>query len=382
MVLLIGPDFLLYLPVPMLGGLLAFLGLDLLVEWLIKSRNKLPWRDYLIIIGGLLSVIAFGLIQAVMIGVIISLVLFVLSYSRISVVKHALEGIACPSHVERNPDEKEILLAMSPKVHVLILHGYIFFGTSDKLFEQIHQRINQENKTPLEFIVLDFSHVERLDSSAVFSLKKIHRTIHTAEITLIYTGLGSNLNTQMTHMEVMDDFESKDFLCIEDLNKGMAWCEDQLLTAHHKKHRELSLAETLSHGEKSAESFDQLQSYLKRITLQPKDKLFHQGDYADSLYLIESGELNAYISKKNGDQFLVSNMRSGTIIGEIGLYAKTNRMATIVAESEVVLYQLNHAEFRRMHVENPETAYWLHTVVMSIIYHRLETKNRQIISLS
>ncbi|MCA1726322.1 MAG: sulfate permease and related transporter, partial [Actinobacteria bacterium] len=135
LVLIFGAAPLGVFPRPVLGGLLVFLGLGFLIEWLIESRGRLRLAEYLVVLGIVLTVATVGFLEGVIAGLVAAVVLFVVDYGRTDVVKHTLTGATYRSNVERPPEEREILRERGETVHVLELHGHVFFGTANRLLE-------------------------------------------------------------------------------------------------------------------------------------------------------------------------------------------------------------------------------------------------------
>jgi SulP family sulfate permease len=80
--LFFGASLFSYIPKVVLGGMLVYLGLTFLVEWLIDSRRVLPLADYLLIWVILGIILSVGFLPAIAVGILVAAVLFVISYSR------------------------------------------------------------------------------------------------------------------------------------------------------------------------------------------------------------------------------------------------------------------------------------------------------------
>ena len=78
-----GAALLAFFPRPLLGGLLFFLGLDFLVEWVIAGWRKLSRADYAVVLLILVVIGATDFLIGVGVGLVAMIVLFVLNYSRI-----------------------------------------------------------------------------------------------------------------------------------------------------------------------------------------------------------------------------------------------------------------------------------------------------------
>ncbi|MCW8133226.1 MAG: SulP family inorganic anion transporter, partial [Planctomycetota bacterium] len=108
-----------YMPKPVLAGLLLYLGLSLLREWVWESFSKLPWMEYGLVITILLLIATYGLLVGVGFGILVSLVLFVYSYSRANCIRHDFSVGAHFSNKERPPTQTKILREMGGKARAL-----------------------------------------------------------------------------------------------------------------------------------------------------------------------------------------------------------------------------------------------------------------------
>jgi MFS superfamily sulfate permease-like transporter len=78
------------------------------------------------------------------------------------------------SHVLRSPKCRAVLDRDGARVRILKLQGFIFFGTAANLLETVHAGLSDE-RTRFDCLLLDFTHVSRLDSSAVQAFSKLKR---------------------------------------------------------------------------------------------------------------------------------------------------------------------------------------------------------------
>lgn len=161
--LALGPRFICFFPRPVIGGLLLYLGLKLLAQWAFASRRSLPLADFVIIWLILLIIATLGFLEGVAAGVLAGIVLFVVKYSRISVVKNALTGEKYRSNVDRPQDQRYVLLQKGEEVLILVLQGFVFFGTANSLLERLREEL--ERRERLAFVLFDFRRVSGMDSS-------------------------------------------------------------------------------------------------------------------------------------------------------------------------------------------------------------------------
>ncbi|MEP6791551.1 MAG: SulP family inorganic anion transporter, partial [Ramlibacter sp.] len=162
-----------WVPRPVLGGFLLYLGASILWEWVVQSRRRLGLADWTLVIVILATTITIGFAVAVVAGVIASCLNFALSYSRVGVVQHDLDGSSLRSAVLRPAAQRQFLAAHGKDIRVLVLRGVIFFGTASAVLEQVRGFLDPALAGTRRVLVLDFSHVASADSSAGLTFTKI-----------------------------------------------------------------------------------------------------------------------------------------------------------------------------------------------------------------
>ena len=113
---------------------------------------------------------------------------------------------------------------------------------------------------------------------------------------------------------------------------------EALLTRH--------LAERL--GDIGPEALQLLLDYLEWVELPGGATLLKQGDPGDSMYLMVSGRLRAYITDDAGHPRMVREISRGQTVGEMSLYTDEPRSATLVAIRDTVLARLPKSRFRQL----------------------------------
>ncbi|MBI2584311.1 MAG: SulP family inorganic anion transporter, partial [Rhodospirillales bacterium] len=253
--LLFGAQALTYMPRAVVGGLLVFLSLSLLVEWLVETWFRLGCTDYAIIILILVVSMTFGLLQGVAVGIVVCVAFFVVEYSRLNIVKNELSGAELTSIVDRSEDLRRLLREEGEATHVLKLQGFIFFGTASRLVDRIRRRMDDKAKRPLRFVVIDFAHVDGLDSSVAVAFTKLAQYAGERgfEICLsrvperfldvlrrqgleeeqrgIATGAPPPDGERRT-ANVDAGAAKRRLRVFPDLDHGLEWCEERLIEAH------------------------------------------------------------------------------------------------------------------------------------------------------
>ncbi len=120
-----------------------------------------------------ITIVLFGFLVGVTIGLLLMIGLFVVNYSRLNIFHSAASGAEISSHVQRSANYQRALADLGRQVYILELDGFLFFGTANLILERVRQRVEARDEPQVEFLVLDFRRVTSLDSSAAFSLSRV-----------------------------------------------------------------------------------------------------------------------------------------------------------------------------------------------------------------
>ncbi|MBK6792893.1 MAG: SLC26A/SulP transporter family protein [Anaerolineales bacterium] len=371
-IFLLGSSLLAYLPRPLLGGLLFFLGLEFLVEWVVTGWKKLSRSDYFVTLLILIVIAATNFLVGVGVGLAAAIVLFVVNYSRINVVRHALSGADVTSNVERCTYHQRVLKdKLGQQIYILELQGFLFFGTANALLDQMRVRLDDSTQPKIRFLIFDFHRVSGFDSSAVISFVKCRQITETQGITLVLT----NLSAQMQKRFELDNLsESQNGIRIfPDLDHGLEWCEEQLLDIEQVTtlHTPVTLSAQLADSGFERSNTKRLLNYLERVTFKEGETLIKQGDEADRLYFIEMGIVSVYLELGDQKRVRLRTLGLGTAIGETGLYFGTTSTASAIAELPVTAYRLTRAALAEMKQKEPELAASFHEFSARLLSERL-----------
>ncbi|MDP8957504.1 MAG: SulP family inorganic anion transporter [Actinomycetota bacterium] len=360
-----GGELIQYIPRMIVGGVLVFVGLAFLVEWVLDVRRSLPLGEYLIILAILVTIAARGFLPGIAVGLVAAVVLFALNYSRIRLINEVDFGSTYRSNVDRPPHERRLLESMAGLVQILRVNGFVFFGTSSGLLERIRRRVEAGG---LRFLVIDLRRVTGMDSSAVMSFRKVAQLAEANGFELVVTGVPDVVRTQLQRGGFS---ESDSVVRFEpDLDRGLQRCEDGLLRAAAEA------APVEASREALADLLPRLSSYLERREIPEGTVLIRQGDPAGDVYLLESGRLATEVAATDGQRRRVRSMRSGVVVGEIGMYMGAPRTADVVAETPSVVLRLGQESIQRMERDEPELAVALHRWLATTLADRLSDTMR------
>ncbi|MGE5139005.1 MAG: SulP family inorganic anion transporter [Rudaea sp.] len=367
---LVGASLFNLIPRMLLGALLLFVGLSLLYEWVYQAWSKFSRIDFLIIVL-VLSVIALqGFMEGVALGLVLTIMIFVINYSRSGIVRYELSGANYHSRVTRSPADEAVLTAHRDSIHILKLQGFIFFGTAHGLSERIRARAARPEGAPVRYLILDLALVSGLDSTTLLSFGRIVQLTRENGIVLFLSGASSTIRRQFEQGGLAEEPGILEFC--PDLDHAVELCErDILKAAHSPESQDKSLAEQWQSLSVSSASVERLLKRMRRRELARGECLIAQGDEPDDMYFIESGQLTAQLERPGEEPIRLQTNRAGRSVGEIGFYLGIKRTAAVVADEPSVVYGLSRSELAEIESTDPDVANALHRLVVQVLGERV-----------
>lgn len=95
----------------------------------------------------------------------------------------------------------------------------------------------------------------------------------------------------------------------------------------------------------------------RRRTFERDEVIFHEGDPADSLHLIERGRVAVRVANRHGQRATLAVLGPGEAFGELALVGPpARRSATVLAIEPVVTHSIYDVDFQRLRGQHPEVA--------------------------
>lgn len=364
-----GASLLSLFPRLVLTGLLGYLGLGFLKEWVIDARSQLSRMEYGIVLVILVIIATVGFLEGVAVGVVAAIILFVAAYSRTDVVRQTLTGANMRSRVTRPAAEQERLQQNGECIYILRLQGFIFFGTADKMLGKVKERLADAERPLPICLLLDFRRVTGLDATALISLQKLQQATNSHQTFLVITDAPPTVHQQLVEGGLNKGSGVHFFA---DLDQGLAWSEDQVL-----RQRDLSITKAHTLAEQlltilpDHEAVETLLPHLRRQEAAPGTVLMHEGDPPDSLYFIESGQVTAQTAVPGRLPVRLETMGPGRVVGELGFYLGQARTASVVVDETAVVYELTRQELDHMDKDHPAAASALHRLIIYLLADRV-----------
>ena len=363
-VLVFGASLIELIPRMLVGGVLVFVGLAFLVEWVWDKRKVLPPVEYGVVLVILAAIVGKGFLLGVVVGLVLAVVLFAVNYGRIELVREVAFGDTFHSNVDRPPAERAALGSLGDAVQILRVNGFLFFGSANALLERIRKRVEAGS---LRFLVIDLRRVTGVDSSAVVTFLKVVHLAEASGFELVFTGVSEPVRKQLERGGVREGelvrFEP-------DLDRGLQRCEEELLGDEAGRPAELD-------GDALAGMPAGLRPYMERVELPDGAVLIRQDEPPDDVYVVGSGRLSVEMETADGTRMRLRSVSAGVVVGEVAIYTGVRRTADVVAEAPSVVYRLSGAAIERMESEDPELAGALHRWLAGILSDRLRDSLRE-----
>lgn len=376
LVLFLAPEIISYLPIPLTAGLLIYTSINIFIQWLYQGFYKLQRIDYLTVVTILLITVLWNFLAGMLVGIIITCIVFIVYYSKTEVVNFFADGTSYQSNVIRPSFEQNWLSIHGCRIQYCKLQGFLFFGSTKLLLDKILQMVNT-NQMAVRYLILEFNTVSGIDSSAAYNFLRLKQLISPVNVQLIFAGCSNSLYDQLKQQEILISDQS--ILLFETGDEALEWAEQQVIALLPKAERlkGTKIHNILTELFPLEEHRTFFVKYLEVLKMEKKDILFHQGKPSDCLYFIDSGHVSVYLHKKNSS-IRLSKSGAGTIIGEIGFYLHIPRTASVLADTDCVIYKFTQEAMVELEKDHPDIALMFHKKIIKTLADRLSHTNQML----
>ncbi len=345
--LLMGGSLVGYLPRPVVGGVVSFLGLGFLYDWLWRERRRLGGLEYAIVLVILLVIALVGFLEGVALGLVLTVLLFVVNYSRIDPVRYAASGAHLASRVRRSPPEAAALAAAGDGLLVLQLQGFLFFGTTARVLERVESAWRER---PLDTVVLDLGRATGIDASGMMALRTLQARSATNGSRVWLAEVPGEVAAALQRAGMADE----GLRVFPTVDAALEARERETLDSAGVRPSEAGTLEAALAG--SSVPASALEPYLRRVELETGQRLFAQGDDARTLYLVAAGRVTSLRERTGAEPERLETMGPGHAVGEVGILTGAARGATVTADERSVVYCLTAEALEELARVDPRAA--------------------------
>lgn len=380
-------------PRPVLGGVLVYLGMTFLADWLVAGFRRLSHPDYAIVVAILLAMSSFGLLTGLAVGITLAAGLFILEYSRVPVVRSLFSGRHVRSRVERTAAQHALLEREGGDLLIMELQGYIFFGTANSIYQRLRARLRQPESTTPRLIVLDFRRVSGVDASAASSFARLKRLLRQQDARLLLTHLSPQVERQL-RAQLASPQDGDWISVLPDLDHALEDFEEAVLQGEIGQQVQIQASpgavqpgqdsaglallfaalgeEAVGEQADSDQALLSLLAALEREQLTAGQVLLKPGDTPRKLYFLDSGVLTQEYHTADGRTVRLESAGPGAVVGELGLYLEAPHAMTVTAAQDSVVHSLSAESLARLEREHPAAAAALHRFLVKRLGSRLQ----------
>jgi SulP family sulfate permease len=348
------------LPVSVLAGIIVHVAVSMIdvdiFAWLRRRRNRL---DGIIALGVTTVTVAWDLMIAVGFGVAIAAALFLRALVTSPVIHRRSTVTQRPSLRRRPRAEKELLATHGERIVLCELRGNLFFGTADKLFDELAEDLNR----PI-WLILHLRRVQNVDLTGTRILAQIGERLaqNGGELVFceVHRGVGLGRKVRKTLKKIIASDALPRMKTFVGADEALEYAENRLLKSEghppRSRRQEVPLAQHDLCGELLPTEVDSLQEVLERKTFKKGATIFEAGDEADELFLVEKGEVEVLLPTTRHHHKRLALYEGGTHFGELAFLSPGPRAARAVAKSDVRIAVLGQEAFARLTRRHPEAS--------------------------
>lgn len=254
-----------------------------------------------------------------------------------SVIHGVYDGAQVPSKRHRRPEQIRSLLQLGQQVGVIELQGDLVFAS-----EEIVLRESMRILEKVDYLILDFNRVGVIHEGAFKLLTSLIKTVFFLGKTPLLTGVADKypLTKAIKKLPKVDSHPLLDF---DDVDHALEWCENQLLALQESfEDGEAPLSLQPFCADFTPEELAALETLLERKSFQKGEYLCREGEEAESLYFILSGQVSVNVPLPNRRLGRISTCSAGSAIGEMSMLDRGRRSADLIADTAVTSAVLNY----------------------------------------
>lgn len=376
------------IPNAVVSGLLFYIALTMTDRWSLgllarvlrdKSQRKLFLTDALVIVLVTIVTVVTNLNTAVAIGVLASIVVFVVKMSKTTVRRRY---DAATRHSKRQRDDRAlaVLTEHGGNIHVIELEGSLFFASADALALELDTLAG----LGVHAVILDLKRLRDIDLSSVRVLKQTYARLRETgcQLALSYVQPGTLIQRTLATGGLFDSLPLG--ACFPDTDSALERFEDHLLASRAPQisnRVELELADVPVLADLDPADLEVLKSKFYREHYRQGERIVRQGDSGDAMYIITRGLADVILDLPGGRSKRLSSLTAGTFFGELALLDHSSRSANIDASQYLVCYRLDVHDFERLQRSHPHISMKLLANISRTLTKRLRYANETIVEL-
>jgi SulP family sulfate permease len=374
------------LPISVLAGIILSVSLHMfdldIIAWLKRPKSR---QDAIIAIMVTTVTVAYDLMMAVGLGVLIAIILFIRTQIQAPVVHLRSTGEQIRSVRSRSVKERELLEKNGARIILYELRGNLFFATADTLLQELSNDLNGPN-----YIILHLRRVLQVDLTAIKFLHQIGSRVQKNGGRLIFCNVHKEIGVGEQLQETIKKMSSSNVelqvLTFNGKDEALEYAENMLLenldVTPTKFYDHIPLEDNDLCLSMNDAARNNLNTVLEKRILETKEKLFSAGEHGDQLYLVLSGEIDIQLPTTQHHHKRLATCQPGSFFGELALLNPGPRVASAVATHRTELLILSRTALDELCKNYPDTAIQLLMTLAKIQVEHLRWSTAELQHLS
>ena len=211
----------------------------------------------------------------------------------LSVIRRDYRADVVRSNRLRTPRERRILGEEGKKIAVVEAQGALFFGSTEQLLRRIAQLASDTR-----YVIVDFKRVHLADKSARKLIRRAARSMAGGPTELVFASLDPNGPLAPLAIDLAAPEEQARARVFPDVDTGLEWCEDQLLTdtAYDISQPKFAVAELDLFKGLTTEECRLVESIVQPLQFEKGDVIIREGAEANLLFVLARGKVSVQIT--------------------------------------------------------------------------------------
>lgn len=332
-----------YLPVCVLAGVIIYVGVSMIdvniLGWIQRRRMRL---DAIVALSVIAATLSFDLLTGLFVGMMGSALLFIRSQLILPVLHERASGAQRHSLRERSAAERQLLESNGDRIIYVELRGNLFFGTADRLYTQLMPDLER----PV-CMVINMRRVEYMDTTAMYIMRQMAGKLRRNGGTMVYanvfkhTGGVRKINKAFRQLGRTADLPKVKTFSSTDA--ALEFAENRVLKnlgwRMPVSGKRMTLEENNLCADLNPETIAALMRVLRPLNLDKKARVYTQGEYGDSVYLLLKGEVETRLPVGRYHYKRISKIGPGGSFGNLAFLQPGPRstMAVVTRKSQMMV---------------------------------------------
>jgi sulfate permease, SulP family len=384
-------QFIAWVPVSTLAGILIVVGLRMIdTRPLGFLESRATVFDFAVVLAVVACALTVGLIAASVVGVGLSILLFVREQVGGTVVRHKTFVSQRSSTWYRPEDETRLITQEGDKAVIFELQGSLFFGTTYELYTLLEPEL-----TMRDYVILDLRRVQSVDITAANMLGNVRDMLRERGKRLLLSHVreqlpsGRNLREFLVQTGLLEpadlslapagaqavEVPAPTVLVFKDLPAAIEWVEDQIvggIVRPHANQTALTVQDMEMFRDHRDDTIADLEASLQQRSFRAGETIYAIGDQVPELFLIRRGEvrITAPIAASRQVHHIATYGR-GDFFGGMSFLDELARSENAIAQTDIELFALSLEQYVRLSENHKRLSLLLMTAISRTLAQRL-----------